>query len=176
MNLGEAAIKVDGKDQEPTIERRDNQVIISVGQMSATVAAVDTSGETLGLDSGGNVVLHDGDKIAIKVNGFAPESTVDAWLFSTPFFLGSSKVDPHGSLSTVLKVPNGVPHGAHRIAIDAVTPDGKPTTFTLGVRVGDVEKSRVTTWLIVIPVLLAVVGALVLPAVLRRRSDPAAEE
>jgi cytochrome c-type biogenesis protein CcmH/NrfF len=42
--------------------------------------------------------------------------------------------------------------------------------LTVGVKVGDWKKERsITVWLIVLPIVLAVIGALTLPATRRRR-------
>jgi uncharacterized membrane protein len=67
-------------------------------------------------------------------------------------------------------IPKNIENGAHRIAIVAKTADGKPATLTVGVMVGDARsESQVTVWLIVLPIALAVAGALILPARHRRR-------
>ena len=60
--------------------------------------------------------------------------------------------------------------GAAAIAVVAKTTDGKPATLTIGVMVGEWNSgSRITVWLIVLPIALAVGGALALPATRRRR-------
>jgi hypothetical protein len=52
----------------------------------------------------------------------------------------------------------------------ARTTDGEPATLAVGINVGEWEKeSSLTVWLIVLPIVLAVAGALVLPATRRRR-------
>jgi len=50
--------------------------------------------------------------------------------------------------------------------------DGKPATLAVGVLVGNWKKERsITLWLIVLPIVLAGVGALTLPATRRRRKN-----
>ena len=67
-------------------------------------------------------------------------------------------------------VPAGVPVGAHRITVVARTDDDKPATLTVGVMVGEWDNGPgVALWLIVLPIRLAIGGALVLPATRRRR-------
>jgi hypothetical protein len=52
----------------------------------------------------------------------------------------------------------------------AQTVDGKPATLTLGVKVGTWKKEKsIAVWLIVLPIVLAIFGAMFLPAVIRRR-------
>ena len=75
-----------------------------------------------------------------------------------------------GSVTGTFTIPKDVPKGSHRIALVTKTNDGKPTTLTVGVRVGEWEKgANVAIWLIVLPIVLSIAGALILPATRRRR-------
>jgi phosphate/sulfate permease len=61
------------------------------------------------------------------------------------------------------------------VVIVARTEDGKPATLAVGVNVGEWKKeSSLTVWLIVVPIVAAVLGALLLPATRRRRKTIAA--
>jgi hypothetical protein len=58
------------------------------------------------------------------------------------------------------------------VVIVARTTDGEPATLAVGINVGEWEKeSSLTVWLIVLPIVLAVAGALLLPATRRRRRE-----
>jgi uncharacterized membrane protein len=84
--------------------------------------------------------------------------------------MGTATVSGNGTVTGIFRIPKNAPTGAHRIAIVAKTTDGKDATLTVGVKVGDWKKERsITVWLIVLPIVLAVVGALTLPATRRRR-------
>jgi uncharacterized membrane protein len=84
--------------------------------------------------------------------------------------MGTAKVKSDGTISTLLKIPENTPDGAHRIALVARTNNGKPATLTIGVMVGEQNSGpNVTVWLIVLPIALAVLAALVVPAQRRRR-------
>ena len=62
-------------------------------------------------------------------------------------------------------VSENVPAGSHRIALVAQTIDGKPATLAVGAKVDATKKERsATIWLIVLPIALAIIGALTLPA------------
>ncbi|MFY8239052.1 MAG: hypothetical protein ACOVK5_07410, partial [Ilumatobacteraceae bacterium] len=62
-----------------------------------------------------------------------------------------------------------VERGAHRIAVTAKLPNGKSATFTLGVSVGEIEKSStLTRVLIAIPITIAIMFGFILPNRLRR--------
>jgi hypothetical protein len=169
---GEAQVKIGDTAQTATVTRSENQLVVSAGPLKATLAAVDKSGSVAALDADGNVRLKAGDNVRIKLAGFQPGSTVEAWLFSTPILMGTAKVSSDGTVNGTFTIPRDVPEGSHRIALVTRTSDGKPATLTVGVMVGEWEKgSTITVWLIVLPIVLAVAGALILPATRRRRSD-----
>ena len=161
---------VGGTTAESTLQRSNNQIVISVGNMTTTVGAVDANGATAPLDQNGNISLHSGEKVAIKLGGFEPGTPVEMWMFSTPFKLASVTVGPTGGLNEVVTIPKNVPVGEHRIAIVALPKNGKKVTVTLGILVKDYAKSsRTMTWLIAVPIVLAIVIAMFLPPALRRR-------
>jgi hypothetical protein len=108
--------------------------------------------------------------IKISLGGFKPESSVEVWLFSTPTKLGTAEVGADGKMSGEYRLPFGTKSGSHRVVISAKLPNGKPTTFTLGILVGKISKtSTLTRVLIAIPISLAVGFGFLLPTQLRRR-------
>jgi protein involved in polysaccharide export with SLBB domain len=168
---GEAGVKVGDSVESAVVERVDNKLVVSAGELKATLGGLGTDGSAMPLDEDGNVRLKSGDSVRITLAGFKPGSTVEAWLFSTPVLMGIAKVGADGQVSGNFVVPRNAPDGAHRIAIVARTKDGKPATLTVGVMVGEWESAGgVAVWLIVLPIVLAVLGALVLPATRRRRN------
>lgn len=171
---GSAAVSVGGTAAPVSVQRADNQITVTAGAISATFGRVDRTGAVGALDPDGNVHLLPGDTVRVRLKGFKPGSQVEAWLFSTPVLMGRAKVAADGSVTGVFKVPAGAPSGSHRIAIVARTSDGKPATLTVGVKVGEWKKeSSVTVWLIVTPIVAAVVGAMTIPATRRRRRKDA---
>lgn len=159
---------------ESSITRENNAVTIHAGGVTMGVSSIDNgSGQTAPLDDQGNVVLDPGAKVRVNVAGFMPDSSVDAWMFSTPYHLGTAQVDSTGTLTTDFTVPTDIEHGRHRIAIEATLPDGKKTTVALAVSVGGYgRESNIGTWLIVTPIVLAVLVALFIPAARRRKAVP----
>ena len=167
---GEAAVKVGDSVEDATVERADNQLVVTVGDLKAVVGGMNPDGSPMALDEAGNVRLRTGDTVRIKLAGFEPESEMEAWLFSTPVLLGTSKVGSDGTVTGTFTIPEDAPSGSHRVVIVARTTDGKPATLAVGVNVGEWEKeTSLTVWLIVLPIVLAVAGALLLPATRRRR-------
>ncbi|MEY3744792.1 MAG: hypothetical protein RLZ48_470 [Actinomycetota bacterium] len=154
----------------PKTTRQNNSISVSVGSLNATFAPLDAKGNPAVLDAEGNIRLKIGDRIKVKMSGFQPGSLVEAWMFSTPVLLGRITVDDRGMIDRDFVIPNSVESGLHRIALTAVSADGKKATIGLGVKIGDWKKENNTAVLfIVIPVALAMLGALLLPAVSRRR-------
>jgi hypothetical protein len=148
----------------------NNELVVAVGPLKASFAGLGEDGNAGALDDDGNVRLQPGSKVRIKLNGFAPKSVVEAWLFSTPVLMGKATVAADGTVVGDFSVPKDVPTGAHRISIVAKTTDGKPATLTVGVMVGEWDKGpAISVWLIVLPLAFAVIGALILPASRRRR-------
>lgn len=167
---GDAAAEIGGEPADATVQRINNRLVVQAGPLNATIGAVDSNGAAGVLDSAGNVRLQPGDSVRINASGFEPGSVIDVWLFSSPVRIGSAEVGPDGSVSGTFTVPTGTERGSHRLAIIARTVDGEPASLTVGVLVGDWEKSsNIATWLIVLPIVLAVSGALALPATRRRR-------
>ena len=171
---GAAAVTVGDKTETAKVERSNNQVTVTAGELSATLGSLNKSGDVSALDADGNVRLKSGDVVRIKLAGFQPGSNVEAWLFSTPQLMGTAKVGAEGVVVGNFTVPKNVPQGSHRIAVVAQTKEGKPATLTVGVMVGEWKKEKsITIWLIVLPIVLAIFGALVLPATRRRRRNVA---
>ena len=167
---GEAAARIGDSTTQADVQRSDNQLVVTVGDLQLVLGSLGSDGAQTPLDGDGNVRLKPGDKVRIKLAGFEPGSTMEAWLFSTPVFLGSVEVDSDGTVTGNFTIPDGAPSGAHRIVIEATTSDGEPATLAVGVNLGEWDSGPgVTVWLIATPIVLAVAGALVLPATRRRR-------
>ncbi len=166
---GQAGVTIGDKVEAATVQRIENQLVVSAGTLKATLGGLNSDGSSTALDDDGNVRLKSGDVVRIKLAGFKPGSVVEAWLFSTPTLLGTAKVDANGAVTGNFTIPKNATNGSQRIAIVARTTDGTPATLTVGVMVGEWNSgSRVAVWLIVLPIALAVIGALVLPATRRR--------
>ena len=167
---GETAVQVDGVETKSQVSRENNQLVVSAGALKATIGGLNKNGTAMSLDEDGNVRLRSGDVVRIKLAGFKPGNTVEAWLFSTPVLLGSSVVSADGSVTGNFTIPKNTPEGSHRIVIVAKSTNGKPTTFTVGVAVGEIATtSTLTRVLIAIPIALAIGIGFLIPNQLRRR-------
>ena len=170
VDVGQTSVQVDGVKTDATVTRENNQMVVTAGSLSATLSGLDEAGKTSPLDSDGNIHLAGGDVIKISVGGFKTGSLVEVWLFSTPTKLGSAVVGADGAINGLFTIPMGIESGSHRVVISAKLPNGKPTTFTLGILVGDISTtSTLTRVLIAIPIALAIGFGFLLPTQLRRR-------
>ena len=170
VDAGQTAVQVDGVDTDAKVSRENNQMVVNAGSVSATLSGADSAGNILPLDTDGTVHLSAGDVIKVSVGGFEPESVVEVWLFSTPTQLGSAVVGADGTMSGTYKLPFGIKSGSHRVVVTAKLPNGKSTTFTLGILVGKISTtSTLTRVLIAIPIAIAVGFGFLLPNQLRRR-------
>lgn len=163
---------VDGRRIEATITREDNQLVVAAGAIRARISAVKRDGGRAPLDSEGRIRLENGDSIAVEVTGFAASTPVEVRMYSEPVLLGRSMVDPLGSLAASYEVPDAVEDGPHTVVMIGESALQEELTFALEVVVGD-QSSGPSTWtlLVGIPLGLAVIGALILPAILRRRRE-----
>ena len=170
VDAGQTAVQVDGVKTDAVVTRDNNQMVVNAGSVNATLSGADSNGKTLPLDTDGTVHLSAGDVIKVSVGGFEPESVVEVWLFSTPTQLGSAVVEADGTMSGSYKLPFGIKSGSHRVVVTAKLPNGKSTTFTLGILVGNISTtSTLTRVLIAIPIALAICFGFLLPNQLRRR-------
>lgn len=113
-----------------------------------------------------------GSCIRVFAEGFKANSIVEAWLFSTPAWLGNTKVDEKGKFSRIYILPKDVTPGQHRIALKAVTAVGDEISIALGIVIGDGKAAKgIAPWLIAIPIGLAMAAAFFLPVAYRRRRD-----
>ena len=170
VDAGQSAVQVDGVKTDAVVTRSNNQMVVTAGSLSATLSGLDKTGNRAALDSNGVVHLDVGDVIKISLGGFKPDSIVEVWLFSTPTKLGTAEVGKDGKMSGEYKLPFGTKSGSHRVVVSAKLPNGKPTTFTLGILVGNISKtSTLTRILIAIPISLAIGFGFLLPTQFRRR-------
>jgi hypothetical protein len=167
---GQSAVQVDGVQTDAVVTRQANQMVINAGSLNATLSGIDNLGKRLPLDSEGNLHLSIGDVIKVSVGGFKPGSTVEVWLFSTPRKLGTIVVGSDGKVDGQFLIPTGTKSGSHRVVVTAKLANGKPTTFTLGILVGNISKtSTLTRVLIAIPITLAIGFGFLLPTQMRHR-------
>lgn len=167
---GGGALVVNGERIEATITRENNQLVIAAGVLRARISAVQREGGRAPLDSEGRIRMDQGDSIEIEVTGFGSESQVEVRMYSDPVLLGRSTVSALGNLMASYEVPDSVIDGRHTVVLLGESQQREELTFALAVFVGAESAGPSALVLLVgIPLGLAVIAALVIPAILRRR-------
>jgi hypothetical protein len=167
---GGGALVVNGERIEATITRENNQLVIAAGVLRARISAVQREGGRAPLDSQGRIRMDQGDSIEIEVTGFGTESEVEVRMYSDPVLLGRSTVSALGSLAASYEVPESVDDGRHTVVLLGESQQGEELTFALAVFIGAESTGPSTLALLVgIPLGLAVIAALIIPAIIRRR-------
>ena len=174
ISPGEAVAVVDGKTIATTISRSDNQITATAGEVSASVFGLASDGKRVALNAEGILVVNEGQKLVVSAAGFAPGQDVSVWLYSTPTELGVIAADTDGKVSGAFDLPSGLDAGDHRLVFSGVNPDGANVLLGIGLSYGALKSgSSISRVLIAIPIVLAILFALFLPAVTRRRKKSA---
>lgn len=113
-----------------------------------------------------------GDSIEIDVVGFGPQSAVEVRMYSDPVLLGRSVVSDAGSLLAAYEIPESVQNGRHTVVLLGQSAENDDLKFALSVYVGNESGGvSVIALLVAVPLGLAVIFGLIIPAVIRRRQD-----
>jgi hypothetical protein len=172
VELGNAAVQIGGVTQEMTVNRVDNKLMLDGGSVRATLEAVGRDGSSQGLDSEGNIRVREDGLVQFSAEGFAPDSQLEVWLFSTPTLLGRVQVPAGGNIRGKFPLPGGIPDGQHRIVLNGEAAGRKPVTMAIGIVVDrEANANNVRRVLIGIPLGLAVLFGLILPPLKRRKKE-----
>lgn len=169
---GEAAALVGGKRTTVQLNRLDNEIVLTVGSVTAVIGSQTVDGDRKPLSADGGVSLEAGGKISVRMEGLEPESEVEGLLYSDPTRLGTVLVNDAGRVDHSFTVPAKVTSGSHRFVVRLVDAEGNKIDVALGVVNTDGDGGGIGLAAIVLVVLgLGVAAALFLPAVLRKRRD-----
>lgn len=169
---GSAKLSVNGSDAELNVQRVNNSLKIAGSGVEVTVSAVDESGNQIALDTDGNLRVTDNDQLIVNASGFGAEEDLDAWLFSTPTFLGTVKTNSSGVASGTFDVPSKLDAGEHRLVLKSKSQLGEDTVVTIGLIAGAEDSGSSGVSIAVgIVIALAVLVGLLIPVVIRRREN-----
>lgn len=169
VDLGQAEISIGGKSAVTTVTRAENSILIAGAGIEATIYGESEEGQRIDLDENGDLRLNLNDRIVVETNGFEADSSVDVWMYSTPTKLGELEIPASGNGTGTFALPTSVDSGDHRVVLDGATKSGQDVILGLGIAVGDISGGSVNKALIIAPLTLAILFALLLPSVLRRR-------
>jgi len=164
------AATIGGKITKAKTTRVNNQLVFTAGGFTVTLAGVNADGTIIPLSAEGILEVKRGDMFRLDAQGFAPSSTVDIWMFSKTFLMGTVEVGADGLVKSTLKVPKSVEDGLHHLVMVGVDKAEKEAKFEVGMNVGVPPKqwwySRI---LIAIPISIAVFFGFWLPTSASRR-------
>jgi hypothetical protein len=164
------AATIGGKTTTAKTTRVNNQLVFTAGGFTVTLAGVNPDGTIIPLSSEGLLEVRRGDMFRLDAQGFAPNTTVNIWMFSKSFLMGTIEVGADGLVKSTLRVPKSVEDGLHHLVMVGVDRAKKEAKFEVGMNVGVPPKqwwySRV---LIVIPISIAVFIGFWLPTSASRR-------
>jgi hypothetical protein len=106
---------------------------IDGGEFNVTLSASSAAGTSSSLNSLGELILTSGNFATFSGTGFAPNSEIVVWLFSTPTKLGTVVTDASGSFSGSLAVPSDLEAGQHTVQLNGETSDGETRSLAVGV-------------------------------------------
>jgi hypothetical protein len=154
-----------------TIKTLDGVIRVTVAGTSSSISASSSNSRVAEISADGYLMLRAGEKITARAQGFAGETSIQLWLYSTPTKLGEGITDQKGAYVTEQTLPESTEPGDHRLVLSAKNVDGKTVTVAFATRV--IDRSliiRVATspfvWLLLI---VLMVLALILPGRLRTR-------
>jgi hypothetical protein len=119
------------------IDRRLVRVESAAGGFAIELSAAAADGTALPVDPDGTLVLVGDGRVEVAGTSFLPGSTVEAWIFSQPTFLGTTLVRADGSFAAVFTLDGSIPPGDHTIQLNALTTDSTVRSVSLGVRVSE---------------------------------------
>jgi hypothetical protein len=77
--------------------------------------------------------------------GFAPESEVQVWMYSTPQLLGTFNASATGSLVGSVAMPPGTALGSHTMVLAGQDSTGRPLFLTVGITIGQAAGTPTST-------------------------------
>jgi hypothetical protein len=164
------AATIGGKTAKAKTTRVNNQLVFTAGGFTVTLAGVNPDGTIIPLSSDGLLEVRRGDMFRLDAKGFAPNTTVNIWMFSKSFLMANVEVGADGLVKSTLKVPKFVEDGLHHLVMVGVDKAKKEAKFEVGMNVGVPPKqwwySRI---LIAIPISIAVFIGFWLPTSASRR-------
>jgi alpha-tubulin suppressor-like RCC1 family protein len=164
------AATIGGKTEKAKTSRVNNQLVFSAGNFTVTLAGVNADGTIIPLSSEGLLEVRRGDMFRLDAQGFAPNTSVDIWMFSKTIYLGKVEIGTSGLVKSTFKVPKSVEDGLHHLVMVGVDKAKKEAKFEVGMNVGVPPKqwwySRI---LIAIPISIAVFFGFWLPTSASRR-------
>jgi hypothetical protein len=164
------AATIGGKTTKARTTRINNQLVFTAGGFTVTLAGVNADGTIIPLSSDGLLEVKRGDMFRLDAQGFAPNTTVNIWMFSKTFLMATIEVGADGLVKSTLKVPKSVEDGLHHLVMVGVDRSKAEAKFEVGMNVGVPTKQWwLSRWLLIIPIAIAIFAGFWLPTTVSRR-------
>jgi len=106
----------------PNGDRTGLQLIMATWQLE--IGALDAKGGDVGLSADGSLRVERTHSFEFTGSGFAPNSSVHIYVFSTPTLIGMLETDSSGTFYANLPVPDELPLGLHTLQVMGYSPSG----------------------------------------------------
>lgn len=138
LEPGDGRLLVDGRGEPVEVSTGSGAFEVSGDGFSVALQALSADGAPAPVDASGRLVVRADGSVAVSGTGFRPGSTVDVWLFSTPYLLGEVAVGADGTFAAQLPLPAGVAAGEHTVQLNGLAADGAVRSLATGVVVREV--------------------------------------
>lgn len=139
LEPGDSRLLVDGRGEPVETSTSSGAFEVSGDGFTVTLQALAASGVPASVDqASGRLVVRADGSVAVSGSGFRPGSTVDVWLFSTPYLLGEVAVGGDGTFAARLPLPVAVEAGEHTVQLNGLADDGAVRSLATGVVVREV--------------------------------------
>jgi YVTN family beta-propeller protein len=141
---GRGELIIDGQSVPVTItpSATGSTVVVSGGGVSLTLGTLGPGGKPLPLGPGNTLQLTYPGTTQVAASGFAPGSTVQLVIYSTPVELARLTSNAAGAVSASPSVPPGLTPGDHTLQFAGFSASGEPLTLSIGVRVTSPAAAR----------------------------------
>jgi hypothetical protein len=107
----------------PNGDRTGLQLIMAAWQLG--IGVLDAKGSDVGLSADGSLRVERTHSFEFTGSGFAPNSSVHIYVFSTPTLIGMLETDSSGTFYANLPVPDELPLGLHTLQVMGYSPSGE---------------------------------------------------
>ena len=137
LPAGQSALEVDGAKVPvvvaPTVA--DDGLVVKGPGFTMQLQGQTGGGGILPLAPDGSLLLNQSGQAAVAGSGFQPDSQVGVYLYSTPYFLGTTTVTSDGKFAADFALPPGIDAGKHTIQATGYSFEGAVRVLNVPVTV-----------------------------------------
>jgi outer membrane protein OmpA-like peptidoglycan-associated protein len=161
LPTGESALEVNGAKVPVVVvpTPQDNGLVVTGPGFTMQLQGQTGGGTTLPLAPDGSLLLNQSGQAALGGTGFQPQSQVGVYMYSTPYFLGTTTVSSDGKFAADFPLPPGIDAGKHTVQATGYSIDGAVRVLNVAVTVLPTKALKEST-----VVLFDVLSSVVTPA------------